>query len=49
MTTPRLFALAILHTNPEILHEYQHYFEHIIIDELQDFSPAKVEAPDAAV
>jgi superfamily I DNA/RNA helicase len=38
-----VFALAILHTNPEILHEYQRYFEHIIIDELQDFSPAKVE------
>ncbi len=38
-----VFALAILRTNPEILREYQRYFEHIIIDELQDFSPAKVE------
>jgi len=38
-----VFALAILRTNPDILREYQRYFEHIIIDELQDFSPAKVE------
>ena len=38
-----LFALAILHTNPDILRQYQRYFQHIIIDELQDFSPAKVE------
>ena len=38
-----VFALAILRTNPEILREYQRYFEHVIIDELQDFSPAKVE------
>jgi superfamily II DNA helicase RecQ/superfamily I DNA/RNA helicase len=38
-----VFALAILRTNPEILHAYQRYFEHIIVDELQDFSPAKVE------
>ena len=38
-----VFALAILRTNPDILREYQCYFEHIIIDELQDFSPAKVE------
>ena len=38
-----VFALAILRTNPDILREYQRYYEHIIIDELQDFSPAKVE------
>ena len=38
-----VFALALLRTNPDILHEYQRYFEHIIIDEIQDFSPAKVE------
>ncbi len=38
-----VFALAILRTNPEILREYQRYFEHVIIDELQDFSPANVE------
>jgi superfamily II DNA helicase RecQ/superfamily I DNA/RNA helicase/DNA polymerase III epsilon subunit-like protein len=38
-----VFALAILRMNPEILREYQRYYEHIIIDELQDFSPAKVE------
>jgi len=38
-----VFALAILRTNPAILREYQRYYEHIIIDELQDFSPAKVE------
>ena len=38
-----VLALAILLTNPDILREYQRYFEHVIIDELQDFSPAKVE------
>src|SRR5260221_7566802 len=38
-----VFALAILRTNPAILREYQRYFEHIIIDEFQDFSPAKIE------
>ncbi len=37
------FALAILRANPDLLHQYQRYFEHIIIDELQDFSPAKIE------
>jgi superfamily I DNA/RNA helicase len=38
-----VFALAILRANPEIAYDYQRYFEHIIVDELQDFSPAKVE------
>jgi superfamily I DNA/RNA helicase len=37
------FALAILRTNPDVLRQYQRCFEHIIIDELQDFSPAKIE------
>ena len=37
------FALAILRTNPDVLRQYQRYFEHIIIDEFQDFSPAKIE------
>ena len=37
------FALAILRANPDVLRQYQHCFEHIIIDELQDFSPAKIE------
>ncbi len=38
-----VFALTLLRTNPDILREYQRYFEHVIIDKLQDFSPAKVE------
>ena len=38
-----VFALAILRTQPDILREYQRYFEHVIIDELQDFTPAKIE------
>lgn len=38
-----VFALAILRTNASVAYEYQRYFEHVIIDELQDFSPAKVE------
>ena len=36
-----LFALAILEANPDIAREYQHFFEHVIIDELQDFTPAQ--------
>ncbi len=38
-----LFALAILKTNPEIAEQYQRSYEHIIIDEFQDLTPAEVE------
>lgn len=37
-----VFAVAILRNNPDVQHYYQRYFEHIIIDEFQDFTPAKV-------
>ncbi|HJT58558.1 MAG TPA: ATP-dependent helicase [Ktedonobacteraceae bacterium] len=36
-----LFALTILNENPEIVKPYQHRYEHIIIDEFQDFTPAQ--------
>ena len=36
-----LFALAILQSNPTIAQEYRHFYEYIIIDELQDFTPAQ--------
>ena len=36
-----LFALAILQSNPIIAQEYRHFYENIIIDELQDFTPAQ--------
>ncbi|GCF11820.1 hypothetical protein KDI_53840 [Dictyobacter arantiisoli] len=36
-----VFALAILRNNPDIQRAYQRYFEHIIIDEFQDFTIAK--------
>lgn len=35
-----LFALAILRANPEVKKEYRRYYEHVIIDEFQDFTPA---------
>lgn len=35
-----LFALTIFRTNRDLLQEYHRYFEHIIIDEIQDFTPA---------
>ena len=38
-----LFALALLRTNPEITQEYRRFYEHIIIDELQDFTPAQAD------
>lgn len=37
-----LFALAILQSRPEIVREYQHFYEYILVDELQDFTPAQV-------
>ena len=36
-----LFALAILRSNPAITKEYSHFFEYIVVDELQDFTPAQ--------
>ncbi|MDP9315442.1 MAG: DEAD/DEAH box helicase [Chloroflexota bacterium] len=42
-----LFALAILGTRPELLREYGRAFEHVIVDELQDFTPAAVALFDA--
>jgi RecQ family ATP-dependent DNA helicase len=38
-----LFALAILQSNPAITQEYRHFYEYIIVDELQDFTPAQAE------
>jgi DNA helicase II / ATP-dependent DNA helicase PcrA len=38
-----LFALAILRSRPDIVHEYQHFYEYILVDELQDFTPAQVQ------
>ncbi len=38
-----LFALAILRNRPDIVREYQHFYEYILVDELQDFTPAQVE------
>jgi superfamily II DNA helicase RecQ/superfamily I DNA/RNA helicase/DNA polymerase III epsilon subunit-like protein len=38
-----LFALAILQSNPTITQEYRHFYEYIIIDELQDLTPAQAE------
>jgi superfamily I DNA/RNA helicase len=35
-----LFALAILKANPEVAIQWQRKYEHIIIDEFQDFTPA---------
>ena len=38
-----LFALAILKANPEVAKQWQHKYEHIIIDEFQDFTRAGAE------
>lgn len=35
-----LFALAILTTNEDVAREYRRFFEHVMVDELQDFTPA---------
>ena len=36
-----LFALAILRAHPELVAQWQRKYEHIIIDEFQDFTPAE--------
>lgn len=38
-----LFALAILRTHPQVVKDYQRYYEHIIVDEFQDFMSAEAE------
>jgi len=38
-----LFGLTILKDNPTIASEYQNHYEYVIVDELQDFTPAQVE------
>ncbi|HEV2581656.1 MAG TPA: ATP-dependent helicase, partial [Ktedonobacteraceae bacterium] len=38
-----LFALVILRANPDIAKRWQGKYEHIIIDEFQDFTPAEAE------
>jgi superfamily II DNA helicase RecQ/superfamily I DNA/RNA helicase/DNA polymerase III epsilon subunit-like protein len=36
-----LFGLAILQQYPGIAREYQHFYEYVLVDELQDFTPAQ--------
>lgn len=36
-----LFALAILQKNPSLAEEYRHQYDYIIVDEVQDFTPAQ--------
>src|SRR5207244_896979 len=38
-----LFALAILRTLPGVSKDYQRLYEHIIVDEFQDFTPVESE------
>ncbi len=38
-----LFALAILRTHTQIVRDYQRHYEHIIVDEFQDFMSAEAE------
>jgi superfamily II DNA helicase RecQ/superfamily I DNA/RNA helicase len=38
-----LFALAIVRSNPELRREYARFFEHILVDEFQDFTAAEAQ------